>query len=293
MNEPLVSILITSYNRAQYIEEAIESSLQQKYRATEIIITDNCSTDGTMKILRKYENISNVRIYQNETNLGQFQNRNKAASLAKGKYLKYVDSDDILYPFAIPIMVDAMERFSEAGFGVFTNLYQDAKPFPFMLSKEEAFRDFFERGEGLGMGPIATIFKKSAFDSVGGFTNFSVAGDMELMLQLALHFPLLKIGTCQFYWRQHADQAIKEAGVSKIYTIQNYLINKKIINHPEFPLTKKEIAALNIMNEKSITGALVKKYFIKGDWKDAKYVMTETGFSRKKLVGHLIKKLLP
>ncbi|MBS1757264.1 MAG: glycosyltransferase, partial [Bacteroidetes bacterium] len=52
--EPLVSIVITSYNRAHYIEEAIRSALAQDYRNLEIIISDNCSTDGSSEIFKKY-----------------------------------------------------------------------------------------------------------------------------------------------------------------------------------------------------------------------------------------------
>ena len=95
---PLVSVLMTAYNREKYIEEAIGSVLASTYTYFELIIVDDCSKDKTVEIAKKYERMDErVKVYINETNLGDYPNRNKAASYASGEYLKYVDSDDLVY----------------------------------------------------------------------------------------------------------------------------------------------------------------------------------------------------
>src|SRR6266404_3983608 len=114
MPPPTVSVLTTAYNREKYIAQAIESVLASSFKDFELIIVDDCSKDHTVEIARRYTGDSRVQIHVNERNLGQFQNRNHAASLARGKYLKYLDSDDFIYPHGVAVMVDAMERFPDA-----------------------------------------------------------------------------------------------------------------------------------------------------------------------------------
>ena len=88
---------MTAYNREQYIAEAIESVLASTFQDFELIIVDDCSTDATVTIARKYEQQNiRIKVYVNEVNLGQFKNRNKAVSFANGTYIKFFDSDDIM-----------------------------------------------------------------------------------------------------------------------------------------------------------------------------------------------------
>ena len=96
MNDsPLVSLLMTSYNREKYIGFAIESVLASTYTNWELIIVDDGSIDKTVEIAQQYEKKDGrIRFYRNEKNLGDYPNRNKAASYAGGKYIKYVDADD-------------------------------------------------------------------------------------------------------------------------------------------------------------------------------------------------------
>ena len=89
MSEPLVSVLITSYNREKYIASSIESVLAQTFGDFELLITDNCSTDSSVEIANEYASRdARIRVVVNETNLGQFGNRNRAMTLARGQYIK-------------------------------------------------------------------------------------------------------------------------------------------------------------------------------------------------------------
>ena len=89
---PLVSVLMTAWNRQEFIAEAIESVLASTYNNFELIIVDDCSTDNTVAIARTYqEQDTRIKIFQNEKNLGDYPNRNKAVSYASGKYIKYLD----------------------------------------------------------------------------------------------------------------------------------------------------------------------------------------------------------
>ncbi|MBK8712927.1 MAG: glycosyltransferase family 2 protein [Niastella sp.] len=95
--DPLVSVLMTAYNRQQFIAEAIESVLASTYQNWELIIVDDGSKDDTVAVTKSYaEKDNRIHVYVNEKNLGDYPNRNKAAFYANGKYLKYLDSDDLI-----------------------------------------------------------------------------------------------------------------------------------------------------------------------------------------------------
>ena len=94
-NLPLVSIVITSYNRDRFIAKAIESALAQDYPNLEIIISDNCSTDNTDAVIKKYTHDARVKYFVNSTNIGMIPNFKLATEeWAKGTFITYLSSDD-------------------------------------------------------------------------------------------------------------------------------------------------------------------------------------------------------
>lgn len=94
MND-LVSIIMPSYNTGNYIEESIKSVLNQTYTNWELIIVDDCSTDNTDTIVSKYLVDKRIRYFKNEKNLGAAISRNKALRKAKGRWIAFLDSDDL------------------------------------------------------------------------------------------------------------------------------------------------------------------------------------------------------
>ena len=140
MINPKISILTTVYNREKYLAACIDSVLASTYQDWELIIVDDVSTDISVAIARAYEQKDvRIKVYVNDKNLGDYPNRNKAASYAKGKYLKYLDADDIIYPHGLEIMVHTMEQFPEAGLGISQKVAEDIKPYPFLMDPKETF----------------------------------------------------------------------------------------------------------------------------------------------------------
>ena len=164
MSAPLVSVLMTAYNREKYIAEAIESVLASSFKDFELIIVDDCSKDRTVEIARRYTSDSRVQVRVNEKNLGDYPNRNRAASFACGKYLKYLDSDDVIYPHGLEVMVSSMERFPDAVLGLIRPQRND-RPDPAQISPKEAYVQHFLKGGFLDAGPSGTIIQTLAFRS--------------------------------------------------------------------------------------------------------------------------------
>ena len=105
----LVSIIMPSYNTASFIEETIQSVLNQTYTNWELIIVDDCSTDNTNEVV---DTIKDCRIHylKNEKNSGAAISRNKALREAKGQWIAYLDSDDLWMPEKLEKQIKFMEE---------------------------------------------------------------------------------------------------------------------------------------------------------------------------------------
>ena len=95
----LVSIIVPTYNVKKYISETVECVKKQTYKNWELIITDDCSTDGTFELLQQFAaNDSRIHIYQNMKNSGAGVARNNSIKHSNGRYIAFLDSDDWWYP---------------------------------------------------------------------------------------------------------------------------------------------------------------------------------------------------
>lgn len=104
----LVSIIMPSYNTASFIEETIQSVLNQTYTNWELIIVDDCSTDNTDEVLENIKD-SRIRYFKNDKNSGAAVSRNKALREAKGQWIAYLDSDDLWMPEKLEKQIHFME----------------------------------------------------------------------------------------------------------------------------------------------------------------------------------------
>src|SRR5947209_14682770 len=162
MHAPYVSILTTAYNREAFIGDAIESALASKFEDFELIVVDDCSSDRTVEIAKRYTTDPRVRIFVNEKTLTDYANRNHAAQLARGHYLKYLDSDDVIYPHGLEVMVASMDKFPNAALGI-CRPPSPERPYPIQISPEQAYREhFLERGL-FAAAPSSSIIRADAF----------------------------------------------------------------------------------------------------------------------------------
>lgn len=249
MNDaPLVSVLMTAYNREAYIGEAIASVVASDFEAWELIIVDDGSTDRTVSIAREWAGRdARIRVYQNPENLGDYPNRNQAASYARGKYLKYVDADDYVYPHGLAVIVGMMEQFPEAGYGL-CSLDQDVqKPFPFMLSPREAyFRHYFQTPL-FHKAPLSAVMHRQVFDEVGGFPLQRMTSDFAMWQILSQKYNVVLMPSGLVWYREHDSQEVNEISRNPLFysfAYQNVMLNS--IQHPACPLEPSETRKIRI-----------------------------------------------
>ena len=108
-SQPLVSVCIPSYNSEEFIAGTLESVLSQKFVDFELVIVDDKSTDGTIPIIKGF-NDPRIRLIENQQNLGLGHNWNKVLSCARGEYVKLLGDDDVLYPECLARQLRALEH---------------------------------------------------------------------------------------------------------------------------------------------------------------------------------------
>lgn len=111
MSQPLVSVLMPCYNAEKYVEESMNSILNQTYNNLEIIAINDCSGDNTLSILQRMaKKDARIRVINNEDNLKLIKTLNKGIGLCNGEYIARMDSDDIALPTRIEEEVNFLEK---------------------------------------------------------------------------------------------------------------------------------------------------------------------------------------
>lgn len=245
MRRPMVSILMTAFNREKYISQAIESVLASSYGDFELVIVDDVSKDRTIEIAREYEaKDKRVKVFLNSKNLGDYPNRNKAAEYAKGKYIKYLDADDALYDYGLEVMVRFTEQFSEAGFGL-ACFPDDDRAFPVMIPPRQIYLENFSKSAHFDRAPGSGLIKKEVFDKLGGFSGKRMIGDYEFWFKISRYYSMVKF-PMELYWnRLHADQESQSDYARRNYAKLRNDVLKEALAHPDCPLTREDLIYVN------------------------------------------------
>ena len=110
--KPLVTVLMTVYNGAKYLNASVQSIINQTFQDFEFLIVNDCSTDDSVKIIESY-NDDRIVIYNNEKNIGQTKSLNIGLKLAKGKYIGRIDADDVAFPLWLEKLVGFIRKHPE------------------------------------------------------------------------------------------------------------------------------------------------------------------------------------
>lgn len=258
--KPLVSILTTCYNREKYLAECIQSVLDGHFQDFELIIVDDQSTDRSLAIAQEFASKdARIRVYRNTENLGDYPNRNKAASYARGKYIKYLDADDMHGRFMVDMLVDAMETYPEAGFALFD--YGPNKPlFPILLQPAEAYEAHYSgKHQIFNRSPINAIIKKDIFKAVGGFSGKRMVGDFELWHILSAKYPIAILsGGAPGMYRVHDEQEMSLHRVDPMWAFKYQLLTLGFLSEGGVaPLDDDRRVALLMMAKRKLARTIL------------------------------------
>lgn len=229
---PLVSIVITAYNQARYLDEAIQSVLNQNYSPVELIVLDDGSTDDTRAVLEGYTG----RIcWESHANMGQAATLNKGWEMSKGEILSYLSSDDYLLPDAVSTAVRFLRENPET-----VQVYCDFQLVDeqSQLIREKIAPDYcYERMvvDSVCMPGPGVFFRRQAYAAVGGWDpSFRQMPDYEFWIRLGICGPFHKIPKTLAAYRIHDEsQSIAASAPGKADEPVRAL--EKYYNRPDVP----------------------------------------------------------
>lgn len=217
---PILSVLIPLYNRADYIGKAVDSVLNGTFQDYEIIAVDNGSADGSIEEVKKYTSNGNITLLHSDS-----KNTARALNLglrhAKGKYICQLDSDDLYTPETLETLYSYMESNPDCALGV--SYYDHIGPHgktlqEFGIIKHlEYDRNNLLRTDGIG---AARIWHRCVLEELGGFDEVnmgSYAEDYDLELKLSEKYRVLKIPHVLYHYRVYHKQADEEVD----YTVRH------------------------------------------------------------------------
>lgn len=218
MNLPKVTIVIPTYNQAEYIKDAIKSALNQKYLNLEILISDDCSTDNTSEIVKEYLNDSRVKYFCNVNNLGMVANYRKAFyEYATGDWLLNLDGDDYLtndsfISFAMEQLdkIDSKDISLIAGGAI--ELYPNGLKKVYIPENKVTLLDGFVcflRWNKRHIPHLGAIYNGKIVKKIDLFNTDIVGADSEAILKMMLHGKVLFIDKIAGAWRFHGENASK------------------------------------------------------------------------------------
>lgn len=202
--QPEISICIPTYNRKEYLKETLASIFAQTYKDYEIVIVDDGSTDGTDRMLK--EAGYKVR-YHRQENSGDAAARNKLIELSQGRYITFIDSDDLLMPDAVERMAEVVKREPDdiVVYGNYISIDEHGNEIKRGKRKLYSGRVTQYLFQNIFIHSCGSMFPKRALNSMGGFdTSLRVCSDYDLWLRLSLKYRFVALSEPTFKRRRHS-----------------------------------------------------------------------------------------
>ena len=266
--KPLVSIIIPNYNHKIYLEERIQSILNQTFQDFEIIILDDCSTDSSYEIIEKYRNNPKVsQIIYNTINSGStFIQWNKGFELAKGKYIWIAESDDFCEKELLELLVTKLEeeKNNVVSFCLSQFVDENGIKIPPFIKKENkgkiyngrTFISLFMADANIINNASSALFRSDIIPLISPeYMKYKAAGDRLFWINLAKHGNVCMLKSPLNYFRQHQIKVSPSKLINGTTFYEDYNIVKSLFSesyiskHRIFFIKNHYINIANKINE--------------------------------------------
>lgn len=216
---PLISIITPSYNSGEFLEETIQSVLQQTYPHIEYIVMDGGSTDNTLEILQKYQD--QIR-YVSEADKGQSDAINKGWKHSKGSIVAWLCADDLYLPKTVETVVKALRQSPEFmwSYGHARHIDKEGNRFPFRNPTFDwNYQSLLDYGNYI-IQP--TVFLKREILDIIGYVreDLHYSMDYEYWLRIGQKFPALHIPNQLAIVRYYAENKSASGGIKRLNELQ-------------------------------------------------------------------------
>lgn len=229
---PLISIIVPSFNQAEFLEQTLTSILSQPYPHKEVLVVDGGSTDGSVEIIRRYE--AQLAWWVSERDRGQSDAINKGVAHACGDIIAWLNSDDMYLPWTLTVVADAFMRNPGAAavYGDYYVLRPDGK---MVLKKKIAFDwEICLRAYMMSPQP-STFIARWAWDHAGGVDiNLHYCMDYDLILKVGRLGPVVQVKEPLSVFRLHKGSKTMEARGQ--FRAENRLVRERALGRPLTPV---------------------------------------------------------
>ena len=267
---PKFSVIIATYNRAEYITATLESLKAQEFKDFETVVVDDGSTDNTLELLKRHS--SWFRFFE-EQNRGPGRARNVAVSHATGEYLAFLDSDDIWFPWTLSTFAEVIKRHSNPTLvAAKLRLFWHDEELAAVRCEPlrvEAFRDYYASShKRYFVGACMMVVRRDAFQKVGGFSERRMyAEDCDLALRFGLVDGFVQIiAPATFGYRQHATNASKDWAMINTGEM-NLIAQERAGKYPGGPARKRERVRLVTLHTRPFSIACLKNNHQQLGWR--------------------------
>ena len=198
-----VSVCIPTYNRKDYLKETLESVFAQSYGDYEVVVVDDGSSDGTREMIESME--KPIR-YLWQPNQGDAQARNRLIEEARGKYITFLDSDDLLFPDSVQRLFSAIERNGKeaCSYGPYIRIDKNGKTLDAQREELPSGNITVALFQRIWVHSCGSMFPKKALIDIGKFdASFPVCSDYCAWLKLSLRYPFIALQSPTFKRRRH------------------------------------------------------------------------------------------
>ena len=293
----LVSILIPTYNSEEFISRSLSSAINQTYHNCEIIIIDNCSQDGTLKIVNDISsNHSHIKVFKNLENIGPVRNWRDGALKSSGKFLKILFSDDYLEPQCVEKLYDGMvksrSRLSYSSVWIGCNFENKRLAYDFKNNSILNHNEYLSRvlNNIAPVSPCAALFyRDDVIDSLGtdiksldnGAIDNGAGPDLNIFLRASLKGSVYYIKEPLVnFWAHKKSITIVDSGNN----IKNYYVNcilNFLINTENYEYLNKYFVKCNLI---SILHGNVFNLTINYKLKSKKYLLTMLSMIKNRII---------
>lgn len=261
-HSPEISIIIPVYNMEKYIGECLDSVLNQTFVDFECLCINDGSTDGTIKILKKYSEQDKRIILIDQKNQGGSAARNTGIEKANGKYISFLDNDDLYHPQYLEILYHYAESqkadISICNYGVFFDEKVPSfdcytSPFEkYKLISEQPFYDYIVRRKKMHMLMWTKLYRRELFDKIRFSLTLPAIND--ILLNLETLQAAQKIVTCKYtlVWHRilEASQTSQKVTLKKVQEYKDLILDIRKKIQPNLK-EKKEKKSLKIFLTKN------------------------------------------
>ena len=232
--QPLVSVVIPTYNRAEYLKQALSSVFRQTFTDYEVIVVDDGSTDETPDVLKDYQDrIISLR----QENSGAARARNRGIRLARGRWVAFLDSDDMWQPVALERLIAAAAHYPDAGLITMKGLLMksDGEVTDRIVGKRSpgpsfTTRSLLDKDSG---GVLTPMVQRKVLEEVGGYDEgLRTAHDCDLWLRISFRTPMVAIEDALLLRRVHDANASGDQLLNARMWLR--ILQKLADEHPEF-----------------------------------------------------------